>query len=365
MAGEQASTLVEVDRLQVHYSSVKFLRPTSDTVRAVDGVSFTIRTGETLGLVGESGCGKSTTGRAVIGLVKPTAGAIRFDGRDLQAISRGELRKLRSRMQIVFQDPYASLNPRMTVHGTIDEPLSIHSSLSRSARRSRIRELLSLVGLDPEYADRYPHEFSGGQRQRIGIARALAVEPDFIVCDEPVSALDVSIQSQIINLLADLRTQLGLTYFFIAHDLAVVRQISHRVAVMYLGQIVEIGDPTQIYARPAHPYTSALLSAVPVPDPKVERKRKRVILQGDLPSPSNPPAGCRFHTRCWLFQRLGQPDRCQVESPSLMPVGVGWEAACHFSDRAQDTAAGLSLTAGPNERKRDRLHAERGKQGSI
>ncbi len=311
-------------------------------MKAVDGVSFTIRRGETLGLVGESGCGKSTTGRALIRLREPTEGKVTFDGVDLTSLKPEALRKMRRRMQIIFQDPYGSLDPRMTVGSTIAEPIETHDLASGDAKRERIADLLRLVGLDPTYVSRYPHEFSGGQRQRIGVARALAVEPEFIVCDEPISALDVSIQGQVLNLLTDLRERLGLTYLFIAHDLSVVKHISDRVAVMYLGKIVEIGPPDQVYGAPGHPYTRALLSAVPVPDPSAERKRRRVILQGDVPSPVNPPSGCRFHTRCWLYERLGQPETCRTDDPELKVLAGDQSAACHFADEALKTDVGIA-----------------------
>ena len=342
-ARQIGGTLIEVDRLKVHFPILSGIFQTeSGRVRAVDGISFEIRKGETHGLVGESGCGKSTTGRAVIRLRNPTAGTVRFDGHDLMDLSRGELRKMRRRMQIIFQDPYSSLNPRMTVGSIISEPLETHNLVSGKARIERVRELLALVGLNPNYTDRYPHEFSGGQRQRIGVARSLAVEPEFIVCDEPISALDVSIQAQVLNLLVDLREKFGLTYLFIAHDLSVVRHISDRVGVMYLGKLVELGPPSAIYDAPGHPYTRALLSAVPIPDPKAERRRKRVILTGDVPSPANPPDGCRFHTRCWLYERLGRPEQCRTEDPELRTVTTDHRAACHFAEEALQSDIGVA-----------------------
>ncbi len=336
-------TLVEVDDLKVYFPIFGgfFQRKVGD-VRAVDGISFEIRRGETLGLVGESGCGKSTTGRALIRLREATEGTVRFDGNDLSAMSRNDLRKMRRRMQIIFQDPYSSLNPRMTVGSIISEPIETHHLAKGKAKAERVQELLRLVGLNPNYTNRYPHEFSGGQRQRIGVARALAVEPEFIVCDEPISALDVSIQAQVMNLLTDLREQFGLTYLFIAHDLSAVRHISDRVGVMYLGKLVELGPPSAIYETPGHPYTRALLSAVPVPNPKTERRRKRVILTGDVPSPANPPSGCRFHTRCWLYEKLGRPENCRTEDPELRVIGTDHRAACHYAEETLQSDVGVA-----------------------
>jgi oligopeptide transport system ATP-binding protein len=341
----EQGNIVEVDDLKVHFPIRSgIFASTKGTVKAVDGVTFSVHRGETLGLVGESGCGKSTIGRAMIRLREATEGTVRFDGVDLGGLSTSELRKMRRRMQIIFQDPYGSLDPRMTVGSIIAEPIETHGLAEGQAKRDRIADLLRLVGLDPMYVKRYPHEFSGGQRQRIGVARALAVEPEFIVCDEPISALDVSIQAQVLNLLTDLKQRLGLTYLFVAHDLSVVKHISDRVAVMYLGKIVEIGPPEQLYAGPGHPYSRALLSAVPVPDPVAERKRRRVILKGDVPSPVNPPPGCRFHTRCWLYERLGQPENCRTIDPPLDPVAgvAGHLAACHWSDEALKTDVGIA-----------------------
>jgi oligopeptide/dipeptide ABC transporter ATP-binding protein len=343
MPAESASSLIRVEHLKVHFPILSGIFQTeSGRVRAVDDISFEIRKGETFGLVGESGCGKSTTGRAVIRLRNPTDGKVLFDGKDLMSLSRKDLRKMRRRMQIIFQDPYSSLNPRMTVGSIISEPLETHNLVSGPARLERVRELLALVGLNPNYTNRYPHEFSGGQRQRIGVARALAVEPEFIVCDEPISALDVSIQAQVLNLLVELREKFGLTYLFIAHDLSVVRHISDRVGVMYLGKLVEVGVPSAIYETPGHPYTRALLSAVPIPDPKAERRRKRVILTGDVPSPANPPDGCRFHTRCWLYERLGRPEQCRTIDPELRVVAPEHQAACHFAEEALQSDVGVA-----------------------
>jgi len=337
------SPLLEVSDLRVWFPIKSgVFRRQSGWIRAVDDVSFTVARGETLGLVGESGSGKTTTGRAIVRVNRPTGGSIRLDGEDLLALKGADLRKRRRRFQMVFQDPYSSLDPRQTVGEIIGEPLDIHALPADGDRKRRIGELLELVNLDPRFADRYPHEFSGGQRQRIGIARALAVEPELIVCDEPISALDVSVQAQVINLLERLQRELGLTYLFIAHDLAVVRHIADRVAVMYLGTLVEVAPVDALFAGPRHPYTIALLSAVPVPDADREQQRRRIILTGDIPSPANPPSGCRFHTRCWLYEKLGRPRECVDRDPPLdpLPTDVGHRVACHFPDRGPALSAG-------------------------
>ena len=322
--------LLEVRNLVKHYPGERRwlgLGPPRSVVRAVDGVTFEIAAGRTLGLVGESGCGKSTVGRTILRLAEPTAGAVRFDGQDVLALRGGPLRALRRRMQIVFQDPYGSLNPRMTIGRTVREGLDIHRLGAAAERPARVAALLAEVGLEAELADHYPHELSGGQRQRVGIARALAVEPAFLVCDEPVSALDVSVQAQVLNLLADLRQRRQLTYLFIAHDLAVVRHIADDVAVMYLGRIVERASAAELYRAPRHPYTRSLLSAVPVPDPAAQRAR--IVLQGDVPSPARPPSGCPFHPRC-PHPKLNE--RCKAERPLLREITPGHRAACHFAE---------------------------------
>jgi len=317
--------LLEVRNLVKHFRVAGgFFGGRSGLIRAVDGVSFELRRGETLGLVGESGCGKTTTGRCILQLERPTSGEVIFEGRDLTKLGDDELRAVRRKVQVIFQDPYSSLNPRMTVGQIIAEPLAVHGIVTeRKSRAQRVREILTHVGLLPQHAHRYPHQLSGGQRQRVGIARALAVEPALIICDEPVSALDVSIQAQIINLLEDLQAEFGLTYLFVAHDLSVVRHISDRVAVMYLGKIVEITDRKSLYDAPLHPYTKALLSAVPIPDPVLEARRERVVLGGEVPSPLNPPPGCVFHPRCPIAI-----ERCRQEVPELREIRAGHRAAC-------------------------------------
>jgi oligopeptide transport system ATP-binding protein len=325
---KDVDVIVSVRGLKKHFPIMKgvFRRQVGE-VRAVDGVSFDIRRGETLGLVGESGSGKSTAGRVILQLDNATEGAVLFEDIDLTETTGGNLRSLRPRMQMIFQDPHASLNPRMSVASIIGEPLTEHNKAKGREREERVEELLSLVGLEPKHAHRYPHEFSGGQRQRIGIARAIALNPDFIVADEPIAALDVSIQAQVVNLLEELQGVLGLTYLFISHDLSMVRHIADRVAVMYLGKIMELGDVDQLYNDPKHPYTLALLSAVPVPDPKVEATRERVILEGDIPSPANPPPGCPFNTRCPIAQ-----ERCVTEVPEWRELDPGRWVACHFAE---------------------------------
>ena len=320
--------LVSVTDVKKHFPIMKgvFKRQVG-AVRAVDGVSFDIHRGETLGLVGESGSGKSTTGRVILQLDDATEGTVTFENTDLTQIKGEELRRLRPRMQMVFQNPHSSLNPRMTVGTIIAEPLREHQTSKGAERQQRVEELLSLVGLEPKHANRYPHEFSGGQRQRIGIARAIALNPDFIVCDEPIAALDVSIQAQVVNLLEDLQNVLGLTYLFISHDLSMIRHIADRVAVMYLGKIMELADVDDLYNDPKHPYTKALLSAVPVPDPEVEAARQHIVLEGDIPSPANPPPGCPFNTRCPIVQ-----DRCVTEEPEWRELGTDHWVACHFAE---------------------------------
>ena len=322
----QGDVLLDVRNLKVHFpvSAGLIIQRKIADVKAVDGITFQVRKGETLGLVGESGCGKSTTGRAILQLYRPTEGEVKFGQIELTKLHGNELRRMRRQMQMIFQDPYASLNPRMSVGAIIGEPLAIHGLAKGAARKERVADLMRIVGLNPYYLNRYPHEFSGGQRQRIGVARALAVEPEFIVCDEPVSALDVSIQAQIINLLQDLQDQFGLTYLFIAHDLSVVRHISDRVAVMYLGKLMELTSRDELYDNPLHPYTKALLSAVPVPDPALEATRERIILTGDVPSPLHPPSGCVFHTRCPIAI-----DECRQVIPEWREMSKDHWVACH------------------------------------
>ena len=339
--------LLAVQDLAVHFPITRGLawRRQAGAVRAVDGVSFELHNGQTLGLVGESGSGKSTTGRALVRLNEPTAGSIRLEGRDILGSSSSA--ELRRRVQMIFQDPYSSLNPRMTVGAIIGEPLAIHGRGDAAERRARVMELLDIVGLPRRAATRFPHQFSGGQRQRVGIARALALDPDLVIADEPISALDVSIQAQILNLMKRLQKDLGLAYLFISHDLAAVRYISNRIMVMYLGRIVEVADAAELYRRPLHPYTIALLSAAPVPNPRVEASRKRIILAGDMPSSSEVPTGCRFRSRCWLCKRLGDPEECRTGEPELTAVPGGGSVACHFSERVegspeQKAAAGAS-----------------------
>ena len=329
MSNNNADTLLRVENLKMHFPIYRgvFQRQVG-AVLAVDGISFDVRRGETLGLVGESGCGKSTTGRAILQLYKPTAGNVHFEGVDLIKLRGEELRHMRRKMQMIFQDPYASLNPRMTVEQIVGEPLIVHSAATGKEIHERVENLLGLVGLNPAFATRYPHEFSGGQRQRIGVARALALQPSFIICDEPISALDVSIQAQVVNLLEELQEQFNLTYLFIAHDLSMVRHISKRVAVMYLGMIVELTSRDELYLNPLHPYTQALLSAVPIPDPVVAAQRQRIILEGDVPSPANPPSGCRFRTRCPIAESI-----CAEKQPEFRELKAGHFVACHFAER--------------------------------
>ncbi|MFL6466883.1 MAG: ABC transporter ATP-binding protein [Pyrinomonadaceae bacterium] len=327
VATVRSRALLDVHHLVKHFT----VDGSDDVVRAVDGVSFDIRSGETLGLVGESGCGKSTVGRCLLRLIEPTSGEIQFEGENIVGLPAEKMRGLRREMQIIFQDPYASLNPRMSIRSIVSEPLKIHGIGNKTEQKERVADLLQKVGLDPKYADRYPHEFSGGQRQRIGIARALALNPKLIVCDEPVSALDVSVQAQVVNLLQDLQSQLGLTYLFISHGLAVVEHISNRVAVMYLGKIVEIANSVDLYKTPLHPYTQALLSAIPVPDPK--KKRERIVLKGDVPTPIDPPSGCRFRTRCPIAI-----DECAKVVPELRELQSGHFAACIRAEGYADAA---------------------------
>jgi oligopeptide transport system ATP-binding protein len=327
------AVLVQVRNLKKYFPVFKGLivKHHDKDVKAVDDISFDIYKGETLGLVGETGCGKTTAGRTILQLYKPTSGQIIFEGVDLAVLPENEMRHMRQRMQMIFQDPYASLNPRMTVGSIISAPLDVHTSLNRKEKHDRIQELLNIVGLNPDFVNRYPHEFSGGQRQRIGIARALAVNPDLVICDEPISSLDVSIQAQVVNLLEELQEQLGLTYLFIAHDLSMVRHISNRMVVMYLGKIMELASRNEIYARPMHPYTRALLSAVPIPDPDKATRRKRTILKGDIPSPLNPPMGCNFNTRCPIAT-----EECFATEPEYHEIEPNHFVACHHAHPIQD-----------------------------
>ena len=324
------SSILQVTNLRKYFPIIRgLLGRQVSAVKAVDGISFSINKGETLGMVGESGCGKSTAGRAILQLFKPTEGHVFFEGEDLTTMNSEELRTLRPKMQMIFQDPYATLNPRHSVRKIVSEPLVIHGMMKKGspALKDRVAELLELVGMDPAYMRRFPHEFSGGQRQRIGIARVLSLDPNFIVCDEPISALDVSIQAQVVNLLQDLQDQLGLAYLFIAHDLSMVKHISHRIIVMYLGKVMELAERRTLFEDPLHPYTQSLISAVPVPNPKSERKRKRFILEGDPPSPANPPSGCVFHTRCPLTT-----DECIKSEPKIREITPGHFVACHLAD---------------------------------
>jgi oligopeptide/dipeptide ABC transporter ATP-binding protein len=341
LAAEYSDALLTVDDVRKHFpirQGILFQRQVG-AVKAVDGVSFYLRAGETLGLVGESGCGKSTTGRVISKLLEPTSGAIRFNGRDIAALSRSQMQPVRREIQMIFQDPYSSLNPRHTIGASVGAPFRIQHVKPEKGIKAEVQSLMERVGLNPEHYNRYPHEFSGGQRQRIGIARAVALRPKLIVCDEPVSALDVSIQAQVVNLLEDLQAEYGIAYIFVAHDLSVVRHISDRVAVMYLGKIMELADRDTLYSAPIHPYTHALMSAVPVPDPKQEAKRQRILLTGDLPSPINPPSGCVFHTRCPKYrEQLSETDRerCRNEIPLLEMKHPEHFAACHFAEIRTD-----------------------------
>ncbi|MBI4851705.1 MAG: dipeptide ABC transporter ATP-binding protein [Acidobacteria bacterium] len=327
------NTLLEINNLQVYFHLSgglvdRLMGSKPRIVKAVDGVSFSIDKGETLGLVGESGCGKSTIGRAILQLIKPTNGEVLFQGKNLAKLSNSEMRPFRRHLQMIFQNPYASLNPRMTIGDIISEPLIVFNNLSKENLDKQVQELMQRVGLNPQYIKRYPHEFSGGQRQRIGIARALALKPDLIIADEPIAALDVSIQAQVMNLLQELQKDLSLAYLFISHDLRAVRHLSNRIAVMYLGKIVEVADANDIYQNPSHPYTQALISALPVPDPIVEKKRQRIVLQGDVPSPLNPPTGCRFHTRCPQVM-----DKCKTNEPKFVNIGKNHSVACFLADK--------------------------------
>jgi oligopeptide/dipeptide ABC transporter ATP-binding protein len=340
---DDPDALLSVNELRKHFPikrGIVFQRQVS-AVRAVDGVSFSVRPGETMGLVGESGCGKSTTGRVVTKLLEPTSGSVRFDGQEISGYSRGQMRHIRRGIQMIFQDPYSSLNPRHTIGTIVGAPFRIQKAKTENGIRAEVQTLMERVGLNPEHYNRYPHEFSGGQRQRIGIARAVALRPKLIVCDEPVSALDVSVQAQVVNLLEDLQSEYNLTYIFVAHDLSVVRHIADRVAVMYLGKIMELTERDVLYSRPMHPYTHALMSAVPVPDPHKEARRERILLIGDLPSPINPPSGCVFHTRCPKYREVlaeSERERCRTEVPALEEKVPGQFVYCHFAEARADIA---------------------------
>jgi peptide/nickel transport system ATP-binding protein len=337
-------SIVQVRNLRTYFpiKSRSLIPRVVGQVMAVDGIDFDIGAGETLGLVGESGSGKTTAARSVLMLVKPTSGSVKIDGDEVTKLNQRQLRPIRRKTSMIFQDPFNALNPRHTVGSIISAPFEIQNIKPEGGVKRAVQELMQRVGLNPEHYNRYPNEFSGGQRQRIGIARAVALHPELVVCDEPVSALDVSIQAQILNLLHDLQKEFNIAYLFVAHDLAVVRQVSHRIAVMYLGHIVESAPRTKIYTMPLHPYTRSLLSAVPVPDPVRQRQRTRIVLQGDVPSPIDPPSGCVFHTRCWLYEKLGQPERCTTEDPPLRPFGEDHVVACHFAEELQGQAVGES-----------------------
>jgi peptide/nickel transport system ATP-binding protein len=352
--------IVKVDDLHTYFPvrSRGLIPRVVGQVRAVDGIDLTINTGETLGLVGESGSGKTTAARSILMLVKPTSGSIELGGQEVTRLSARQLLPIRRKTSMIFQDPYNSLNPRHTVGGIISAPFQIQKVKPEGGVKKAVQDLMERVGLNPEHYNRYPNEFSGGQRQRIGVARAIALRPQLIVCDEPVSALDVSIQAQILNLLRDLQREFHIAYLFVAHDLAVVRQISHRVSVMYLGHIVESAPRDKLYSMPRHPYTRSLLSAVPVPDPAQQRKRKRIVLQGDLPSPINPPPGCVFHTRCWLYERLGRPENCRTEIPELRPFGPDHVAACHYAEESLKTDVGIDYVA-------EQAHPDAGKGAAL